>query len=169
MRLGHVSERSRRREQCCQRRISWYKNGSEQQGLRRRPIVEEQMVHQRPGENREWQPDPHQPPGIGDKSTNAGSDNRLASLNRMTASVASARSPTALISAPTSTRPNADIAPPVATKIMGIVSGDEQSRRETAANASRATLMIVISMGSTIRAVLGPTIEGIPVVGLSPS
>jgi hypothetical protein len=49
------------------------------------------------------------------------------------------------------------------------VSGDEQSRRETAANASRATLMIVISMGSTIRAVLGPTIEGIPVVGLSPS
>ena len=66
----------------------------------------------------------------------------------MTASVISARRPTPSISAPTSTMFSADMAAPVATKTIGIVSGDESSRRETAAKASRVTPMMAISVGS---------------------
>ena len=114
-------------------------------------------------------PIPSSRPGIAMNRRTRGSDNRLASLNRMTASVTSARRPTAPISAPTSTMPSADRAAPVATKTIGIVSGEESSRRETAAKASRVTPTIAISMGSTTGTVPRLTIVRIPVVALSPS
>lgn len=52
-------------------------------------------------------------------------------------------------SAATSTTPVADSAAPVATNTMGIVIGEESSRRETAVNPSKTNAMIAISAGST--------------------
>ncbi len=65
--------------------------------------------------------------------------------------------------------PSAERAAPVATKSIGIVSGDESIRRETAANAIRVTPTIAILMCSTTGTVPRQTIATIPVVALPPS